>query len=121
MKKHTLEFTTPDDWKPMIEPVCWAECPFACLTELGHECRAREAYRKNGLMICPVVRFSGEFQWSRKHMTFEEAARLINPDTCVEAMEEYRRQGDDCAVKAMREACDLACKALRFMDDYNTE
>lgn len=121
MKRHTLEFTAPDDWKPMIEPACWTGCPFACLTKLSHECRAREAYRKNGFMICPVVRFSGEFQWVEKHMTFEEAARIINPDTCVEAMEEYRRQGDDCAVKAMREACELACKALRFMDDYNTD
>ena len=120
MKKHTHEFTTPDDWEP-LEPACWTECPFACLTGLGHECRARKAYRKDNIMICPVVRFSGEFQWSRKHMTFEEAARIINPDTCVEAMEEYRRQGDDCAVKAMREACELACKALKFMDDYNTE
>ena len=121
MMKHTLEFTTPDDWKPMVESACWTECPFACLTKLGNECIARGAYRKDELIICPVVRFSGEFQWSRKHMTFEEAARIINPDTCVEAMEEYRRQGDDCAVKAMREACDLACKALRFMDDYNTD
>ena len=120
MKKHTLEFTTPDDWKP-LEPTCWTECPFACLTGLGHECRARKAYRKDNLMICPVVRFSGEFQWSRKHMTFEEAARLIDPDTCTEALEEYKRLGEECAVKAMEEACKLACKALRFMDDYNTE
>lgn len=121
MKKHTLEFTTHDDWKPMIEPACWTECPFACLTKLGNECRAREAYRKDELIICPVVRFSGEFQWSRKHMTCEEAARLINPDTCTEALEEYKRLGEECAVKAMEEACKLACKALRFMDDYNTE
>ena len=120
MKEHILKFETPDDWRPMTEAACWTECPFACLTKLGHECKAREVYRKDGLVICPVVRFSGEFQWSRKHMTFEEAARLINPDTCVEAMEEYSRQGDDCAVKAMREARDLACKALEFMDNYNT-
>ena len=59
MKKHTLEFTTPDDWKPMIVPACWTECPFACLTKLGHECRAREAYRKDGLVICPVIRYGG--------------------------------------------------------------
>ena len=121
MKKHTLEFTTPDDWKPMIEPACWTECPFACLTKLGHECRAREAYRKDKLEICPVVRLSGEFQWSRKGMTFKEAARLINPNTCTEALEEYKRFGEECAVKAMERACDLACKALEFIDDYGTE
>lgn len=61
MKEHTLEFVTHDDWEP-LEPTCWTECPFACLTGLGHECRARKAYRKDKLMICPVVRFSGEFQ-----------------------------------------------------------
>lgn len=54
-------------------------------------------------------------------MTFEEAARLIDPDTCTEALEEYKRLGEERAVKAMEEACKLACKALRFMDDYNTE
>lgn len=120
MKKHILKFETPDDWRP-LEPACWAGCPFSCLTKLGNECNAHRAYERDNLMICPVVRFSGEFQWSQKGMTFKEAARFINPDTCVEAMEEYRRQGDDCAIKAMREACELACKALKFMDDYNTE
>ena len=121
MKKHTLEFATSDDWKPLIEPACWTECPFACLTKLGHECKAREVYRKDGLMICPVVRFSGEFQWVGRHMTFEEAARLIDPNTCTEALEEYKRLGEKRAVKAMEEVCELACKALRFMDDYNTD
>lgn len=120
MKKHTLEFTTPDDWKP-LEPACWTECPFACLTRLGHECRARKAYRKDNLMICPVVRFSGEFQWSGKGMTCKEAARLINPDTCTEALEEYKRHGEEVAFKAMEEALGLACKALEFMDNYNTD
>ena len=54
-------------------------------------------------------------------MTLKEAARLINPNTCTEALEEYKRLGEECDVKAMREACELACKALKFMDDYNTE
>ena len=121
MKKHTLEFTTPDDWKPMIEPVCWTECPFACLTKLGHECKAREVYRKDGLIICPVVRFSGEFQWVGRHMTFEEAARLIDPDTCTEALEEYKRLGEERAVKAMEEACELACKALERMSEIEDD
>ena len=113
MKKHTLEFTTPDDWKPMTDAACWTECPFARLTKLGHECRAREAYRKDGLVICPVVILS--------HMTCEEAARLINPDTCTEALEEYKRHGEEVAFKAMEEALGLACKALEFMGNYNTK
>lgn len=122
--KHILKFETPDDWKP-LEPACWDGCPFACLTKLGEECQAMKAYRKDGLMICPAVRYGGilgKYEGTelytdkgREGMTCKEAARLINPDTCVEAMEEYRRQGDNCAVKAMREACDLACKALEFM------
>lgn len=59
MKKHILKFETPDDWRPMTEATCWTGCPFACLTKLGHECRAREAYRKDGLVICPVIRYGG--------------------------------------------------------------
>ena len=59
MREHILKFETPDDWKPMTEAACWTECPFACLTKLGHECRAREAYRKDGLVICPVIRYGG--------------------------------------------------------------
>ena len=53
-------------------------------------------------------------------MTCEEAARLINPDTCTEALEEYKRLGEETASKAMEEALGLACKALEFMDNYNT-
>jgi len=121
MREHILKFETSDDWKPMTEAACWTECPFACLTKLSHECRAREAYRKDGLVICPVVRFSGEFQWSGRHMTCEEAARLINPDTCTEALEEYKRHGEEVAFKAMEEALGLACKALEFMGNYNTK
>ena len=116
MKELTFKANVPDDWKP-LKSACWDGCPFACLTKLGNKCIAREAYMKDGLMICPVVRFSGKFQWSRKHMTFEEAARLINPDTCTEALEEYKRLGEERAVKAMEEACELACKALERMSE----
>ena len=119
MKEHMLKFETPDDWKP-LEPACWYGCPFSCLTKVGHECNAHRAYKRDNLMICPVVRFSGEFQWSNRHMTCEEAARLINPDTCTEALEEYKRHGEEVAFKAMEEALGLACKALEFMDNYNT-
>lgn len=128
--KHILKFETPDDWKP-LKPACWLSCPFACLTELGHGCIARRAYREDKLMICPVVRYGGILgkyegielytDKGREGMTYKEAARLINPDTCVEAMEEYRRQGDDCAVKAMREACDLACKVLERMSEIGDD
>ena len=59
MREHMLKFESPDDWRPMTEAACWTECPFACLTKLGHECRAREAYRKDGLVICPVIRYGG--------------------------------------------------------------
>ena len=124
MKEYMIKFNAPDDWKP-LEPACWNGCPFACLTKLGEECQARKAYHRDGLMICPAIRYGGilgKYEGTelytdkgREGMTYNEAARLINPDTCVEAMEEYRHQGDDCAVKVMREACDLACKALELM------
>lgn len=120
MKELTFKTNVPDGWKP-LKSACWDGCPFACLTKLGHKCIAREAYMKDGLMICPVVRFSGEFQWSKRHMTFEEAARLINPDTCTEALEEYKRLGEERAVKAMEEACELACKALERMSEIGDD
>ncbi len=56
--KHILKFETPDDWKP-LEPACWNGCPFACLTKLGEECQARKAYHKEGLMVCPAIRYGG--------------------------------------------------------------
>ena len=49
-------------------------------------------------------------------MTYKEAARLINPDTCTEALAEYERLGKKYSYCAMGEACKLACKALEFMD-----
>ena len=127
--KHILKFETPDDWKP-LEPACWDGCPFACLTKLGEECQARKAYRREGLMICPAVRYGGilgKYEGTelytdkgREGMTYKEAARLLNPDTCTEALEEYNRLGEKYAYKAMSEACNLACKALEFMDNYDT-
>lgn len=54
-------------------------------------------------------------------MTFEEAARLINPDTCTEALEEYKHLGEERAVKAMEEACELACKALERMSEIGDD
>lgn len=32
-------------------------------------------------------------------MTCKEAARLIDPDTCTEALEEYKRHGEEVALK----------------------
>lgn len=58
MKEHILKFETPDCWEP-LKPACWVNCPFAVLTDLGEECRARKAHRKYGLMICPVVKYGG--------------------------------------------------------------
>ena len=54
MTEYTITFAAPDDWRPMSNPACWTCCPFACLTELGGVCRARQAYSKEGLVICPV-------------------------------------------------------------------
>ena len=81
-------------------------------------------------MICPVVRYGGILgkyegielytDKGREGMTYKEAARLIDPDTCTEALEEYKRHGEEVAFKAMEEALNLACKALEFMDNYNT-
>lgn len=114
MAEYNIKFEVSDDWKP-LEPACWTECPFACLTKLGHECRARKAYREDKLMICPVMKYG------KKKMDFKEAARLINPDTCIEALEEYKRLGKEIAYNAMREACDLACEALKFQDQISLE
>lgn len=58
MKEHILKFETPNDWRP-LKPARWLSCPFACLTKLGHECEARKVYKKDGLMICPVIRYGG--------------------------------------------------------------
>lgn len=123
--KHILKFETPDDWKP-LEPACWNGCPFACLTKLGEECQARKAYHNEGLMICPAVRYGGilgKYEGTelytdkgREGMTCKEAARLIDPDTCTEALAEYERLGKKYSYCAMGEACKLACKALEFMD-----
>ena len=124
MKEHIIKFDTPDDWRP-LEPACWDGCPFACLTKLGEECQARKAYRSDGLMICPAVRYGGilgKYEGTelytdkgREGMTCKEAARLIDPDTCTEALEEYKRHGEEVAFKAMEEALSLACKALERM------
>ena len=123
--KHILKFEAPDDWKP-LEPACWDGCPFACLTKLGEECQARKAYHMEGLMICPAIRYGGilgKYEGTelytdkgREGMTYKEAARLINPDTCTEALAEYERLGKKYSYCAMGEACKLACKALEFMD-----
>jgi hypothetical protein len=58
MKHIILEFEAPDDWEP-LSPVCWVDCPFAVLTPLGNECRARKSHRKYDIMICPVIRYGG--------------------------------------------------------------
>lgn len=114
MKELTFKFEVPDDWEP-LEPACWDGCPFACLTKLGEECQASKAYHRDESIICPVVKYSGASQWRRIGMTYKEAARLINPDTCTEALTEYEHLGKKYAYRAMGEACDLACKALEFM------
>ena len=50
-------------------------------------------------------------------MTYGEAIKFIDPDTCVKAIEEAERHGDKVSVtEKMEEACRLACKALMFMD-----
>ena len=55
-------------------------------------------------------------------MTYKEAARFIDPDTCVKAIEEAERHGDrESVTEKMEEACRLACKALKFMDFYESD
>ena len=46
-KKHwtiTIEFDADPDWKPMMEPGCWFDCPFTCFTKLSETCRCKEIY-----------------------------------------------------------------------------
>ena len=58
--KYNLEFEAPDDWKPMEESACWVDCPLKTLTRLGMECRAREAYRKRGDILCPIIKLKNQ-------------------------------------------------------------
>lgn len=69
-----------------------------------------------------IIKYLKDFCATKKgkRMTYKEAARLINPDTCTEALEEYKRHGEEVTFKAMKEACELACKALEFMDNYDS-
>lgn len=58
-------------------------------------------------------------------MTYKEAARFIHPDTCVQTVEEAKYygglRGEEVALEKMNEACLLACKALKFMDFYESD
>lgn len=36
--RHTFEFKTEEDWKPMSSG-CWVDCPFSFMIELGQRCR----------------------------------------------------------------------------------
>lgn len=58
--KYILEFEAPDDWKPMIEPACWVDCPFRVLTSLGHTCRAKKYFDNNSEVICPVITIASQ-------------------------------------------------------------
>ena len=58
MKRWTLhvEFDAEDEWTP-LGLACWMRCPLACLTKLSDVCRAREAFEKDGTIICPMYKY----------------------------------------------------------------
>ena len=53
-RKYTVEFLTDDDWAP-YEPACWFHCPIAELIKFNEHCRCLDAYKKEGLDLCPLT------------------------------------------------------------------
>ena len=49
--RHTYEFKTEEDWKPMT-PACWMDCPVSFMIGLGNSCKCLdEKYQ----IECPFV------------------------------------------------------------------
>ena len=54
-------------------------------------------------------------------MTYQEAIRILHPDTTLEALAEYEYyggfNGGEAKIKAVEEACIVACEAMRRLLD----
>lgn len=54
-------------------------------------------------------------------MTYQEAIRILHPDTSLEALAEYEYyggfNGKEEKIKAIDEACVLACEAMQRLID----
>ena len=49
--KHTYEFMTEEDWKPMTS-ACWIDCPFSFMIGLSQRCKCVDDKFK---IECPFV------------------------------------------------------------------
>lgn len=51
-------------------------------------------------------------------MTYQEAISILHPDTTLEALSEYEYyggfNGKEARIKAVEEACVVACEAMKF-------
>ena len=56
-------------------------------------------------------------------MNYKEARRILHPDTTAEALAEIEYyagfKGHEAQMKAIEEACLLACKAMEEVDNEN--
>lgn len=52
-----IKFDADPEWRPMTEVGCWFHCPLRCLIGLGEKCKAKAAYDKEGLILCPIYKY----------------------------------------------------------------
>ena len=54
-------------------------------------------------------------------MTYQEAIRILHPDTTLEALAEYEYyggfNGKEAKIKSVEEACKVACEAMQRLID----
>lgn len=60
-----------------------------------------------------------------KEMTYEEAIRILHPDTTTSAIAEYEYYGGfhgrEAGIKAVENACVVACEAMQRLLDLGKE
>ena len=60
-----------------------------------------------------------------KEMTYEEAIRILHPDTTIAAIAEYEYyggfHGKEAGIKAVEDACVVACEAMQKLLDLGKE
>ena len=58
-------------------------------------------------------------------MTYEEAIRILHPDTTASAIAKYEYyggfHGKEAGIKAVEDACIVACEAMQRLLDLETE
>lgn len=62
--KYAFEFNADDDWTPG-ESVCWTNCPFSVLIDLGKRCKCVE-----GKVLCPFLQ--GSYSLHKGQIDFKE-------------------------------------------------